>query len=150
VTVASTAFKVDIIDRVIFSRWLRPPTKQDIAAMETHMAMAHKRLGQKLLYVASIDSKTKVPNSEERNNLNALLNAARNYCEVAHVIFEGSDLQNSLQRVIISGVLIVTRTYDNYMAVHKTIEGAVPDLAKRLNKDVTSLIRVARDRGLVT
>ena len=69
---------------------------------------------------------------------------------MAHVIIEGSDLQNSLQRVIISGMLIVTRTYDNYMSVHKNIEGASADLAKRLNKDVTSLIRVARDRGLVT
>ncbi|WP_309243027.1 DofB protein [Hyalangium versicolor] len=145
----NTAFKVDIIDRVIFSRWLRPPSKQDIEAMEAHMAAAHKRLGQKLLYVGSIDSKVKVPNAEERNNLNTLLNAARNYCEVAHVIIEGSDLQNSLQRVIISGMLIVTRTYDNYMSVHKTIDGAVPDLAKRLNKDVSSLVRVARDRGLV-
>jgi hypothetical protein len=149
VNVASTAFKVDVIDRVIFSRWLRPPSKQDIEAMVTHMAAAHQRLGQKLIYVGSIDSKVKVPNAEERNNLNALLNAARNYCEAAHVIIEGSDLQNSLQRVIISGMLIVTRTYDNYMSVHKTIDGAATDLTKRLNKPVFSLIQVARDRGLV-
>jgi hypothetical protein len=149
VNVANTAFKVDVIDRVIFSRWIRPPGKADIEAMVKHMTAAHQRLGQKLIYVGSIDSKVKVPNAEERNNLNALMNAARNYCEVAHVIIEGSDLQNSLQRVIISGMLIVTRTYDNYMSVHKTIDGAVPDLAKRLNKPVHSLIQVARDRGLV-
>ena len=149
--VVNTAFKVDVIDRVIFSRWLRPPTKEDIDAMEKTMAAAHKRLnGPMLLYVGSIDSKVKVPNAEERNNLTQLLKAARNYCEVAHVIIEGSDLQNSLQRVIISGMLIVSRTYDNYLSVHKNIEGAASDLSKRLNKDATPVIRAARDRGLVT
>ncbi len=147
----NTAFKVELIDRVLFSRWLRPPTKEDIVAMEVVMASAHKRLnGAMLLYVGSIDSKTKVPNAEERNNLTLLLNAARRYCEVAHVIFEGSDLQNSLQRVIISGMLIITRTYDNYLSVHKSIEGTASDLSKRLNKDATPLIRAARDRGLAT
>jgi hypothetical protein len=150
VNVVSTAFKVDVIDRVIFSRWLRPPTKQDIEAMVAAMALAHKRLGQTLLYVGSIDSKVKVPNAEERNNLNNLLNAARSYCEVAHVIIEGSDLQNSLQRVIISGMLIVTRTYDNYMSVHKSVDSTISDLSKRLGKDAMPLVRLARDRGLVT
>ena len=147
----NTAFKVDLIDRVLFSRWMRPPTKEDIEAMEAVMVAAHKRLnGQMLLYVGSIDSKVKVPNAEERNNLNLLLNAARKYCEAAHVIIEGSDLQNSLQRVIISGMLIITRTYDNYLSVHKDIQGPKADLSKRLNKDATPLIRVARDRGVVT
>ena len=151
VNAVNTAFKVDVIDRVIFSRWLRPPTKEDIAAMESAMATAHKRLnGPMLLYVGSIDSKVKVPNAEERNNLNMLLNAARKYCEVAHVIIEGSDLQNSLQRVIISGMLIITRTYDNYLSVHKSVESTASDLSKRLHKDATPLIRAARDRGLVT
>jgi hypothetical protein len=147
--VLNTAFKVEVIDRVIFSRWLRPPSKQDIEAMQAHMTLAHKRMGQMLLYVGSIDSKVKVPNAEERNNLNALMNAARNYCEVAHVIIEGSDLQNSLQRVIISGMLIITRTYDNFLSVHKSVESTSQDLSKRLNKDAGPLIRVARDRGLV-
>jgi hypothetical protein len=150
VNVVNTAFKVEVIDRIIFSRWLRPPTKQDIEAMVVAMATAHSRLGQSLLYVGSIDSKVKVPNAEERNNLNNLLNAARKYCEVAHVIIEGSDLQNSLQRVIISGMLIVTRTYDNYMSVHKSIDSVVSDLSKRLNKDAAPLVRMARDKGLVT
>jgi hypothetical protein len=151
VNVVNTAFKVELIDRVLFSRWVRPPTKEDIAAMEEVMAAAHKRLnGAMLLYVGSIDSKVKVPNAEERNNLTMLLKAARSYCEVAHVIIEGSDLQNSLQRVIISGMLIVSRTYDNYMSVHKNVEGAASDLAKRLNRSASPLIRAARDRGLVT
>lgn len=147
----NTAFKVELIDRVLFSRWMRPPAKEDIDAMEGIMTTAHKGLnGQMLIYVGSIGSTVKVPNAEERNNLIQLLKAARNHCEVAHVILEGSDLQHSLQRVVISGMLIITRTYDNYLSVHKNIEGAAPDMARRLHKDSLPVIRAARDRGIVT
>ncbi|MFL5347569.1 MAG: DofB protein [Hyalangium sp.] len=147
----NTAFKVELIDRILFSRWMRPPAKSDIEAMEEVMATAHKSLnGQLLIYVGSIGSHVKVPNAEERNNLTQLLKAARNHCEVAHVIIEGSELQNSLQRVVISGMLIITRTYDNYLSVHKNIESAAADLTRRLHKDALPVIRAARDRGLVT
>ncbi|WP_224240518.1 DofB protein [Hyalangium gracile] len=141
--------KSDIIDRIFFVRYVRPPSKEDVKTVLERVAVAHKRLNQPLIYVGSIDSKTKVPNSEERNNLNELLLALREYCEVVHLIIEGSELQNSLQRVIISGMLIITRTYDNYMSVHKNISGASFDITRRLNKDPTALIQVARDRGLV-
>ncbi len=141
--------KSDVVDRIFFVRYVRPPSKEDVRTVLERVAAARKRVGQPLIYVGSIDSKTKVPNSEERNNLNELLTALREHCEVVHLIIEGSDLQNSLQRVIISGMLIITRTYDNYLAVHKTIEGTASDLSKRLNKDVSAMIRVAKDRGLV-
>jgi hypothetical protein len=142
--------KTEIIDRIFFARYTRPPTKEDFETVLAQIATAHQRLRQPLIYIASIDAKTKVPNADERNNLNNLLTALRDYCEVVHLIIEGNDLQNSLQRVIISGMLIVTRTYDNYLSVHKNIESTASDLARRLNKDVSALIRMARDRGLVT
>jgi hypothetical protein len=151
VTAATPGPKSDLIDRIFFVRYTSPPSKQDVKTVLERVATAHHKLGskQQLIYIGSIDSKTKVPNSEERNNLNELLTALRQYCEVVHLVIEGSELQNSLQRVIISGMLIITRTYDNYLSVHKNVESTVGDLAKRLNKDVTSLIRVARDRGVV-
>jgi hypothetical protein len=152
VSVVSAAIpgpKSDVVDRIFFVRYVRPPSKEDVKTVLGRVIAAHQRLNQPLIYIGSIDSKTKVPNSEERNNLNELLTALRPYCEVVHLIIEGSDLQNSLQRVIISGMLIITRTYDNYLSVHKDVESAAIDLAKRLNKDVKTLIRVARDRGVV-
>ena len=141
--------KSDVVDRIFFVRYVRPPSKEDVKTVLERVSAAHQRLNQPLIYVGSIDAKTKVPNSEERNNLNELLTALRPYCEVVHLIIEGSDLQNSLQRVIISGMLIITRTYDNYMSVHKNVESTVADLQKRLNKNPAALVRVARDRGLV-
>ncbi|WP_224240520.1 DofB protein [Hyalangium gracile] len=145
----ATSFKSDVVDRIFFVRYLRPPSKEDAKAVLERVAVAHKRLAQPLIYVGSIDSKSKVPNSEERNNLNELLLTLREYCEVVHLIIEGSELQNSLQRVIISGMLIVTRTYDNYLSVHKSVDSTVEDLTKRLKKDARPLIRVARDRSVV-
>jgi hypothetical protein len=146
----STTFKLEVIDRVMFVRFVNPPTKFDVTAVLQQMAVYRDRIGKPLLYVGLIDSKVKIPNSEERNHLNHFLSAGRAYCEVAHLIIEGNDLQNSLQRVIISGMLIVTRTYDNFLLVHKSVDSIAPDLVKRLGRDPGLIIRAARDRGLAT
>ncbi|MDY7233168.1 DofB protein [Hyalangium rubrum] len=142
--------RIDLIDRVLFARWVSPPTKEDVNALLTQSKAIRDRLGRPILYVASIDSKVKIPNAEERANLNHLLSEGRPIAEACHIIIEGNDLQNSLQRVIISGMLIVTRTYDDFLAVHKSAESVAPELARRLGKDAAPIIRLARERGLVT
>ncbi|SEL01212.1 hypothetical protein SAMN05444354_103308 [Stigmatella aurantiaca] len=144
-----TAFKAGLIDRVFFARYVRPPARDDVAQLETQLAEARERLGQPLLYVASIVATVKVPNLEERTHLNLLLATVRKYSEVVHLVIEGSELQNSLQRVIISGMLIVTRTYDDGLAVHKSVTATTSDLSERLHRDAAPLIQEARDRGLV-
>jgi hypothetical protein len=146
----STVFKLEVIDRVMFARYPNPPSKQDVTAVLQQMAVHRERLGKPLLYVGMIDSKSKIPNAEERNLLSHLLSEGRSFCEVAHLVIEGSELQNSLQRVIISGMIIVTRTYDGFLSVHKNVDSAAPDLAKRLGKDAIPIIRKARELGLAT
>ncbi|MDY7231741.1 DofB protein [Hyalangium rubrum] len=144
----SAAVRLEVIDRVMFTRWTRPPTKQDVTNLLAEASGLRERLGSPLIYVASIDSRVKIPNAEERSNLNDLLFRGRTMADSAHIVIEGSDLQNSLQRVIISGMLIVTRTYDDYLAVHKTIDSVAPDLNRRLGKDPAPIIQLARERGL--
>jgi hypothetical protein len=144
-----TAFKSALIDRVFFARYARPPARDDVAQLEAQLAEARERLGKPLLYVASIEATVKVPNLEERTHLNQLLATVRKYAEVVHLVIEGSELQNSLQRVIISGMLIVTRTYDDGLAVHKSAAAATSDLSERLQRDAAPLLQEARERGLV-
>jgi hypothetical protein len=144
----SAVFKLEVIDRVMFARYPNPPSKDDVnkvlGLMETH----RERLGKPLIYIGSIDSKSKIPNADERNHLSHFLSVGRNFCEVAHLVIEGSELQNSLQRVIISGMIIVTRTYDGFLSVHKSVDSLVPDLTRRLGKDPAAIIRRARELGL--
>jgi glutaminase len=144
----STVFKLEVIDRVMFARFPNPPSKQDINSVLQMMETHRSRLGKPLIYVGLIDSKSKIPNAEERNQLSHFLAEGRNFCEAAHLVIEGSELQNSLQRVIISGMIIVTRTYDGFLSVHKNVDSVVPDLTKRLGKDPAAIIRRARELGL--
>jgi len=146
----STVFKVEVIDRVMFARYPNPPSKENVNAVLQLMATHRERLGKPLLYVGMIDSKSKIPNAEERNLLSYLVAEGRAFCEVAHLVIEGSELQNSLQRVIISGMIIVTRTYDGFLSVHKSVDSVAPDMEKRLGKDPTYIIRKARELGLAT
>jgi hypothetical protein len=144
----STAVRWEIIDRVLFARWTNPPSKQDVSTLLSETTALRERLGAPIIYVACIDAKVKIPNAEERANLNDMLSRGRALADSAHIVIEGSDLQNSLQRVIISGMLIVTRTYDDYLSVHKNIDSIAPDLTRRLGKDAAPIIQMARDRGL--
>ncbi len=146
----STVLKLEVIDRVMFARYPNPPSKEDVDTVLQLMESSRERLGKPLIYIGSIDKKSKIPNAEERNHLNQLLATGRSFCEVAHLVIEGSELQNSLQRVIISGMIIVTRTYDGFLSVHKNVDSLVPDLTRRLGKDPAAIIRRARELGLTT
>jgi len=145
----TTGVRIDLIDRVVFARWVSPPTREDVNELLKQGKALREKVGKPLLYVACIDAKVKIPNAEERANLNHLLSAGRPHAEACHIVIEGTDLQNSLQRVIISGMLIVTRTYDDFLAVHKSIDSVTPELTRRLGRDAAPLVNLARERGLV-
>ncbi|MCP3100843.1 DofB protein [Myxococcus sp. K15C18031901] len=146
----SFSYKAEVIDRVIFSRWQSPPTKEDVAAIMAQMEEASKKLGTKLIYVASVSSKSKVPDANDRTVLNNMLLEIRKTCvEQAWLIYEGTDLQHNLQRVIISGVLILTRTFDNFLSVAKSGDSIVKDVSAVLKKDAAPIFQLARDRGLL-
>jgi hypothetical protein len=146
----SSGVRWEVIDRVLFARWTNPPSKQDVNTLLSEGAVLRERLGAPLIYVACIDARVKIPNAEERANLNDMLGKGRALADSAHIVIEGTELQNSLQRVIISGMLIVTRTYDDFLSVHKSIDSVAPDLTRRLGKDAAPIIGMARERGLVT
>ena len=143
-------YKAEIIDRVIFSRWENPPTKEDVTLVLAQMQEAATRLNTNLIYVGSVSSKSKVPDANERTVLNQFLMDARRTCvEQAWLIYEGTDLQHNLQRVIISGVLILTRTFDNFLSVAKSGDSIVKDVSAVLKKDAAPLFTLAKERGLI-
>jgi hypothetical protein len=144
-------YKAEIIDRVIFSRWQNPPTKEDVTLVLAQMQEAAKRLNTNLIYVGSVSPKSKVPDAQERAILNQFLLDARRTCvEQAWLVYEGTDLQHNLQRVIISGVLILTRTFDNFLSVAKSGDSIIKDVSAVLKKDATPIFQMAKERGLVS
>ena len=79
-----------------------------------------------------------------------MLEDHRKYCAELHLVVEGNELQHNLQRVIVSGMLILTRTYDDQFArVHKTADTVAPYLTNRLGVDGVKVVAEARAKGLV-
>jgi len=143
-------YKTAIIDRVFFLRWESPPNREDIDAVFQQMRETHERLKPPLVLVASLSSKSAVPNSEQRNNLSAFQSDARPLFTQIHAIVEGNDLQYNLQRVIIAGINIVTRTHDETLQrVHQRAEQVAPLLSDSLGVDGPKVIEEARRRGVV-
>ncbi len=143
------AFRAELIDRVLFSRWLTAPTEEDVVAMEFQLAEAMQRLAGPVIYVAALDPRIGMPNAEGRMHLNRLGNVVRRYCERAHVIVEGDELQRSMQRVILSGMMIAMRAGEEFMSVHPDAEAAMRQLTNQLDTDAETLVRQARELGLL-
>lgn len=147
---AIPVFKTALIDRVFFLRWEAPPSLEETQAVLQQMKGAYEQLKPPLVLVASLSPGSSVPNTEQRRNLSNLQADARPLFTEIHAIVEGSDLHYNLQRVIISGINLVTRTYDpTYHHVHKDADRVAPYLHKRLGVDGVKLIHEARSRGVV-
>lgn len=148
---ALPVYKTDVIDKVFFLRWDAPPTPEEIQQVFQKMQNAYQQHQQQPLVLVTIaGAKSAVPNSEQRRHLSNMLSDARSLFSEIHVIIEGNELQHNLQRVIVSGMLIVTRTYDDqFIRVHKNADGAAGFIARRLGVDGSQVMNEARSRGVV-
>ncbi|RKH04716.1 DofA protein [Corallococcus sp. CA053C] len=147
---ALPVYKTDVIDKVFFLRWDAPPTPEEIQAVFQKMQNAYQQHQQPMILVSSAGAKAAVPNSEQRRHLSNMLSDARSMFSEIHVVIEGNELQHNLQRVIVSGMLIVTRTYDDqFIRVHKNADGAAGFIARRLGVDGNQVVNEARSRGVV-
>lgn len=147
---ATSVYKTAIIGRVFFLRWEAPPSQEEIHTVFQQMKGAHEQLQHPLVLVASLSPKSSVPNSEQRRNLSTFHSDARPLFTEIHAIVEGNELQYNLQRVIISGINLVTRTFDEaYHRVHKHADLVAPYLGKSLGVDGVKVIEEARSRGVV-
>lgn len=142
-------FRTELIGRVLFARWVAAPSAEDVAAMEVQLGEAMKRAAGPVIFVASVDSRMRMPNAEQRGHLNRLAHAMRRYCQAAHLIVEGGELQGSMLRVIVSGVLISTHLDGAFLNVHQGVDGAVREVTSRLQTDGEPLFRQARRLGLL-
>ncbi|WP_164016905.1 DofA protein [Pyxidicoccus trucidator] len=143
-------FKTAIIDRVFFLRWEAPPSQEEVHAVFNEMKDVYEQLRPPLVLVASLNPRSSVPNTEQRRHLSNLQSDVRPLFSEIHAILEGSDLHYNLQRVIISGINLVTRTNDEaYHRLHKHADQVAPYLSQRLGVDGVKVIHEARTRGVV-
>jgi predicted polyphosphate/ATP-dependent NAD kinase len=142
-------YKSAIIQNVLFIRWDSPPTREEIEQIKASLPLAMHQVGGKYASVSSIAPNTRVPNADQRKAINEMIVQARSFCPCTYVIIEGSDLQHNLQRIIVNGLLIVTRIYDDFVSIHKNADEVAVDLTKRLSMDGANIIQQARARQVV-
>lgn len=141
--------KHQLIDRLFFSRWESPPTKEDVAAVDESLAQLRKQVNQPLIWVACVTATAKLANADERKNLNDLMNTVKKYSERAFLMYEGNELTVNLQRAIIQGVIIFTRAFNDFLVVVKNGDAAAKDLTAILKKDAAPFVKQAKDAGII-
>lgn len=147
---SSGLVKVEVIDRIIFSRWSAPPSKEDIDTVLKVLSETHQRMGLPLVYVGVVDENAKVADQSQRALLNDMLTEGRKYVSQCYMVIEGSALKQNLQRVIFSGMIIITRTFNDFMNVADSGEAIIAKVSKLLGKDAAPIIKQALEAGLIT
>jgi hypothetical protein len=142
-------FKHQLIDNVLFTRWSTPPSAEDVEALKALFQATEQRVGDKYVYVTSIPSTVPVPNADQRKRLNEITLACRNHSPAVYLVIEGAELQHNLQRAIISGMLIFTKSQRDFLLVHKDGASVGADLSKRMGINGAELVRKAREMQML-
>ena len=137
-------YKSELIDNVFFVYWLAPPQPEEVRAVFSEVErISQQQGGNKFIYVSAVAPTSKVPNAEQRKLVNELIEKCRAHCSVVHMIMKGSDLQHNLQRVIVQGLLILSRNLGDFMYIHKNTDTVAADISQRTGKDGADIMRRA-------
>lgn len=137
-------YKAELIDEVFFVHWNAPPTKEDIDAIVKKVAQVAEQLGKKYVYVSVVAPSSGLPNAEQRKLINDLILECKKHCTDVHMVMKGAEIQHNLQRVIVQGLLILTRMHDNFLRIHKGTDTVAAAITERTGKDGNEIIRKAQ------
>lgn len=142
-------YKAALIDDVFFVHWITPPQPEDLRLLLPQVEKVAQQVGGKFIWVSAVAPSSTLPNAEQRKGIGELINMAKKHCVVGHMIMKGSDLQHNLQRVIVQGLLIITRMHDGFLHIHKSTDTVAADITHRLGRDGNEIIRKAIEAGVV-
>lgn len=141
------AYKWGLFGRVFIVRWIGGLTPADLPSILRDIVNARRTQGEGIIYVTAIPEDAAVPTSEQREALKEFVEKLTEHCTEYHTIFEGNSIKHSIQRTVISGVMMVLQ---RNTFVHRTVEEALKKIASRNpGVDASALLVQARLRGLI-
>jgi hypothetical protein len=142
---ANMAYKWGLFGRVFVVRWteLNP---SEFPTIVRDIGNARRAANEPIIYVIGVPAEVGVPNSEQREALKELGEKLNEFCSEYYFVFEGDSIKLSIQRTVISGVMMVLQKNTFVM---KSLEDAAKKIAARHpGIDATALVAQARTRGL--
>ena len=142
-------FKAELIDEVFFVHWNAPPLKEDIAAVKEKIAQVSEQLGKKYIYVSVVAPSSTLPNAEQRKGINDLILECKKHCTDVHMVMKGAKTQQNPKRVIVRGLLTLTRLHDNFLRIHKSTDTVAAAITERSGKNGQEIIAKAQAAHVV-
>ena len=135
-----------LIDPVLFVRWRERCEASDIAYIKRDTEAAHRRLGERLVYVAIIPVGVPPPDAETRAALRNGTTHAAELCRSIHIVIDGEGLRRALIRSVTAGLLLASR---RSFRIHADVEDALQEAAKIVDFDPAACYERARTLGLL-
>lgn len=135
-----------LIPPVLFVRWETRCDTEDVEQLRDQTDHAHRELGSKLVYVASIPVTVPPPSAEVRAALREGTEYAGARCSSMHIVIEGEGLRRAIIRSVSAGLLLATRAA---FSIHTDARGALRAASERVPLPVEQLLAHALEAGLV-
>ncbi|MCR9164121.1 MAG: hypothetical protein ACE37F_24320 [Nannocystaceae bacterium] len=135
-----------LIPPVLFVRWKSRCDPEDVARIRLETETAHRELGSKLVYVASIPTGVPPPDVQARAALRSGTEHASVHCSSVHLVIEGQGLRRAIIRSVSAGLLLATRAS---FSIHTHVEEALRAASERVPISVASILDSASRAGVV-
>lgn len=135
-----------LIAPVLFVRWETQCDAEDVDRIRQQTELAHREVGSKLVYVASIPVGVPPPSAEVRAALREGTEHASAHCSSMHIVIEGQGLRRAIIRSVSAGLLLATRAS---FSIHTDAREALRAASERTPLEVERLLAAALEAGLV-
>jgi hypothetical protein len=146
--VAMTSHTVHRFERVYAVCWSHLDSEA-LRAIASEMARLRVQLGTPLIYLAVVDAEAPIPTREQRQELIAFSDQVLRAVDAVHLVFEGDSLKHSVQRAVLTGLLLFARSRAKVpIKVWRLASEALDDLAKRLDQSRDQVAAGLRQAGV--
>jgi hypothetical protein len=114
------SFEKFLHGRVFVIRWRKPEIADGMALLR-EVELAHQRAGTKVIYIAVAPSASPPPPEELRKVMAHHVQSMLVHCEVIHLVFEGVGFSQTLKRMALASIVLVSGMKGRMM-VHDSLD----------------------------
>jgi len=136
------AFDSFLVGRVYVIRWISPTVSDGIKLLRG-VEQAHARVGDKLIYIAIAPRDSPPPPEQLRKVMASSVTAMLEHCEVMHLLFEGDGFSQTLKRMALASIVLVSGMRGRMM-VHGSLEQLMASAPGAQQNEIRKALTAAR------
>jgi hypothetical protein len=135
-------------EEAVFVLWGKP-TRADADRAFNRVELIASAASKPILYITRVPANAPAPDPDVRAHINAMMPQVVKACSSYHVILEGTGFISAIKRGVLASLLQFGWRKGTFF-VHDTDKGVIPKLDRAMRPAAEKILRLARERGLLT